>query len=554
MLEKLSIRHYALIDDAEIAFQEGLSVLTGETGAGKSIILGALSLLLGDKAESASIRNGCDSATVSALFSFASPSQALFLALKEMELEMDDGTLVISRTIRQNGRTAISIQGVLKTKTELQRLSPLLIDISAQRDHQSLFLPKKQREVLDSYAKDETELDSYASCWKRLQEQLDRKQELSSLVAASKRESDYLSYAVEEIEKAALKEGEDDEIATEVRMLSSYEQIHDHIEDAVGLLHGGEERGISSIAALQDASRDLNQALKGDQNLKSLADRLESASIECQDIYETLRDYLSEMSFSQERLDQLQGRAGEISRLKKKYGPSLEDVASYLVDAKKKLEAGESGETRLKEIDEEIAKERKVILSLGASLTLTRKKAALKMGKNIQELLHELGMEQAIFTVGITPVDPSPWGMDEITFSICANVGMESRPISMVASGGELSRILLALKAVLDSNDPVPTLVFDEVDSGIGGKVANAVGRELTLLGKSHQVLAITHLASIAAMADHHLLVEKSVEKGSSYTRIRPIVEAEREKEIARMLSGDDSEVTLAHARQLLQN
>jgi len=554
MLEKLCIRHYALIEDAEISFSEGLTVLTGETGAGKSIIMGALSLLLGDKADATVVRSGCDSASVSATFSFDSVPSSLADCLSSMDVSLDEGTLVLSRSIRVNGRSTIAVQGMAKTRTELQQIGAALVDVSAQKDHQSLFQSAKQREVLDSYAHDGETLASYRSHYDTLQNLKRQSEGLKASIASLDKENDYLSFASNEIEKAQVKSGEDDRIASEVKIIGSYEQIHDELEEIVSLLHGGEDEGVSAVNALRDAAKSLQGASRLDDSLSSLASRLESVSIESQDIYETVRDYLEKMSFSQEKLDQLQSRLGLLQRLKKKYGGSLDSVLAFLADAKAKLEVGRTGEEQLQELTKKMKGEEASLQSSGKRLSQERKKAALVLSRDIEGVLHQLGMERAVFTIDLKDTSPCTFGMDDIIFSICANPGLESRPIASVASGGELSRILLALKAVLDKDDPVGTLVFDEVDSGIGGKVAASVGEELKRLKGGHQVIAITHLASIAAMADHHLLVEKRVENGTTKSGIREIRDEERVEEIARMLSGDTSPVTLAHARQLLRS
>lgn len=553
MLEKLSIRHYALIEDAEITFDGGLTALTGETGAGKSIILGAMGLLLGDKASGEVVRTGNSSATVSGTFHFDHVPAMLADTLEAMDLELDEGDLVVSRTVRSNGRSTCSIQGTARTRAELARLGLVLIDISAQLDHQSMFLPSKQRDVLDSASGDAKELGEWKNQWKLVKELEAELERTRALVGAAKREQDYLSYAVHEIEKIPFQKGDDDEIAKQLEVIGSYEQIHDHVSLAASLLHE-ENEGQSLLSALREAAKETQEAADSDERLLSLASRLDSSAIECQDIYESLRDYLEGMSFSQEQLDQLQGKLSWLQRLKKRYGPTLDDVVKYHDEAKAKLEAGANGEEMLSDLESKLKQARTELLGKGRNLSSARKVAALKLGHEVEAVLRTLGMAQATFAIKVTPSEPNPYGMDDVSFEICANPGMPSRPISQVASGGELSRILLALTAVLKADDVPGTLVFDEIDSGIGGTVALAVGKELNRLKRSHQVLVITHLASIAAMADWHMVVTKRVEEGVSFSSIRAVKGEERVKEVARMLSGDASEVTLMHARQLLKS
>ncbi|MFA6774941.1 MAG: DNA repair protein RecN [Sphaerochaetaceae bacterium] len=554
MLESLSIRHYALIDDAQIEFGPGLTVITGETGAGKSIILGALSLLLGDKAENDVIRSGCDSASVSATFSFVRPGNALLLALDGMGLSLEDGSLVLSRTLKANGRSTITIQGVAKTRAELAQVGALLVDVSAQRDHQSLFLPSKQRDVLDAYGKNGGNLSSFLRHWNVFQQLLRQKAELEAAMKDSSREADYLSYAISEIENATIKEGEDETVADEIRVASSYEQIHTHLETVCGLLNGMGE-GEGAVLLLKDADKEMACASRLDPDLAELRSRLESASIECGDIAETIRERIGKMRYSQEKLDELQARLSLLQRLKKKYGPSLSEVMSFLESSRKKIDAGTHGAERLVETERRIKEEKGELDAFAAVISDERKKAAAKLSGEIETRLHELGMEKATFSIDVIHCDLSSTGSDDVSFSICANPGLESHHIADVASGGELSRILLALKATLEKDDEVGTLVFDEIDAGIGGAVAIAVGDQLKGLGASHQVIIITHLASIAAKADAHFVVSKDIEMGSSFTHIQPVDGETRVKEIARMLSGDSaSEISLEHARQLLRN
>lgn len=552
MLEKLEIRHYALIEDASIAFDDGLTVLTGETGAGKSIILGALSLLLGDKASGDVVRSGHDSATISGTFHFDHVPPILASCLASMEIELDDGDLVVGRTVRANGRSTCSVQGTARTRAELVALGKVLVDISAQREHQSLFQAAKQRDVLDDAGDDAGELAAWKEAWHALGALEDSYRKLQEMVASSKREADYLTYAVDEIEKVHVRPGEDAVIEREIATISSFEQIHEHVEQAVDLLQ--HEGGTSALDALRQATKETGGAAERDASLSSLSSRLESASIEVQDIYETLREYLDHMSFSQEKLDRLQNRDAWLRRLKKKYGPTLDDVVKYHDLAKAKLEAGVNGEEKLADLERSITQAREKLKAAGAALTTARKREAVRLGRKVETVLHDLGMPQAVFAIKVLPATAGPSGMDDVSFEICANPGMESRPISQIASGGELSRILLALTAVLKADDVPGTLVFDEIDAGIGGSVALSVGRELDHLKACHQVLAITHLASIAAMADNHLVVRKQVRDGMSYTSIVPVEGEDRVREIARMLSGDASEVTLMHARQLLKN
>ncbi len=553
MLERLEIHHYALIDDVTIDFGAGFSVITGETGAGKSIILGALALLLGEKSDVQAIRSGCESATVTATFFLGEnipPVIERYLA--ENALALDEGCLLLSRTVKINGRSSASIQGRAATRGDLTLLGEELLDISAQRDHQSLLSSANQLLVLDAFGNCHEEKQRYQQLFREAQALSQERQQLKKRLLESVREAEFLKFAVDEISKANAQIGEDDELVEKIRTISSFEQIHESLKMATTLLHGSDS-GSSLLGSLHQAGKQIGTASKSDPSLSEFHQRLESASIELEDIYESLRDYLSSMSFSQFELDQLQGRLALLQRLKKKYGHSLEAMLAFKEESEEKLLQSEMGEDLLLELEKKLERTEAAMHKAATLLTDARKRAALILQKEIEETLRTLGMKQALFTIEVQEVPPSVSGADSIAFMICANPGLESRPIKDVASGGELSRIMLALKTTLSHHDRVETLVFDEVDAGIGGSVALSVAKQLKRLSKSHQVLVITHLASIASAADAHLVVSKEVSDGMSFSHIQRVEGVRREQEIARMLSGDEaSEVSLFHAKQML--
>ena len=554
MLERLEIHHYALIEDSVIEFSGGFSVITGETGAGKSILLGALTLLLGEKTEVQSIRSGCDSATVSASFHIAEPMGAhLASYLAKEELELEDDTLVASRTIKSNGRSSITIQGRLATRSELALITAELLDISAQRDHQSLLSTSHQLSVLDSFGSCGAEKSAYKSAYDQYQSLKAELERVQADLEAAKREMDYLSYAVDEIEKVNPKPMEDEEIANQVQVIASFEHIHEALSQAVSLLHGNDQ-GLSTLALLHQVKTQLDLAGKADPSLQTLGERLESSTIEIEDIYESVRDYLNGMAYSEEELDRLQGRLAQLQRLKKKYGPNLEAVQAFLAKSKEKLSLSEQGEIVLSKLEKQIKLAYETLLEQARALQDKRKASALLLSGEVEEKLRTLGMKEAVFSIAFTQTSPTASGIDEVSFQICANPGLEMRSIKDVASGGELSRIMLAVKTSLAQSDAIPTLIFDEVDAGIGGSVALSVAEQLKNLARTHQVIVITHLASIASKADHHLVVSKEIRNAMSYSTISPVKGEQRQREIARMLSGDDtSQESLGHARKLLE-
>lgn len=551
MLERLEIKNFALIEDLHIDFGEGFNVISGETGAGKSIILGALNLLLGEKGDGQIVRSGCEETTVNAVFHL-NPGNPLFGWLAEHGLEIEDETLLIRRTVKANGRGMIYVQGQPVTRADLSTMSDALIDMSGQHDHQSLLSRDRQRKVLDSFGDCSDELERYVEAY-TLRERLKKEHiELAQRIAAGAREEDYLRFALEEITKVQPKAGEDDSLKDEIQLISQYEHIHENLTLVQDSLKGS-GAGDGALAGLHNATTAMARAAKGDPSLATYTARLESLRIECEDIHESIRDYLGGMTYSQERLDMLQDRLAKLQRLKKKYGPSLDEVLEYAAKTEETLRQTENGTEALNELEQKLEKAERDLSDRADTLSLKRRKAAQTLSKEIAGKLRHLGMNSVVFTIAVEPHEYGPNGGDQVEFLISANPGEPTRPIREIASGGELSRIMLSIKTVLAENDDVETMVFDEVDAGIGGSVANAVGEQIQQLSRKRQVIAITHLASIAARADSQFVVAKQVEQGRTYTRIAPVAGDARIHEIARMLSGDsESDISLEHAKKLL--
>ncbi len=551
MLEQLEIHNYALIEDSTIEFSDGFSVITGETGAGKSIILGALSLLLGEKSEAQSIRSGAESATVRASFGVERPYSANLEAyLQREDICLDGDSLIVSRTVKSNGRSSVSIQGRLSSRNELASITKELLDISAQRDHQSLLSTAHQLHVLDVYGQCDDQLQAYHSAYEQFQQLEQELKTKQQELDQARREEDYLRFAVEEISKIDPKPEEDEQIAEQVRVIASFEQIHDNLTTALEALHGSELGG-NALSLLVQAQNFLGNAAKADTSLEQYKSRLESSTIEIEDIYESLRDYRSAMSYSEEELDRLQGRLASLQRLKKKYGHTLEAVIAFYQESQARLNLSEASEILFSKLEKRIIEASQVVLQTAQVLSEKRKQSAKQLSIQVEAKLRTLGMKEALFAIAFEKTEPTLQGMDAVSYQICAKLDMRS--IKDVASGGELSRIMLAVKTSLAQSDSVPTLIFDEVDAGIGGSVALSVAQQLSHLSKSHQVIVITHLASIASKANHHMVVHKEIKDKMSYSLIKRVDGEERQKEIARMLSGDDSSSeSLGHAKKLL--
>ncbi|MDD4083405.1 MAG: DNA repair protein RecN [Sphaerochaetaceae bacterium] len=544
MLEHLDIRNFALIENLSIDFSMGFNVLTGETGAGKSIILGAVSLLLGEKTDSKIIRNGEEECIVNAVFSIPDKHEVLDF-LEENGLETEDGSLYIKRIVKAKGaRGKITIQGQVVSRTQLAYISNSLIDMHFQQEHQSLLLSDRQRKILDSFAETEKEIEDYRRNFEELNQLKGKRIQLEREIQSSLKEQDYLKFVVEEINKVNPKIGEDDKLEEEIKVLSNYENIYSNLEMVIQNLKSSKEN-------IYDGEQYLNEAFKNDKSLLDTITRLESSRLELEDIYDNVREKFSTFSFSEEHLDNIQDRFSKIQRLRK-YGKTLEAILDYRDKIALQLSNCENSEIELSKLEKSINACKERLVQKAEFLSIKRKKAALELQKKVEEKLRLLAMPSVVFIIDIEEIEFSAYGKDEITFKICPNIGETLKPLNLIASGGELSRIMLALKTVLSDVDEVQTQIFDEVDSGVGGEVAKSVATQLKELSINRQVIAITHLAVIASQADSQFVVSKYQENGRTFSKIQEVKGKEREKEIARMLSGQVNDVALKHASSLL--
>lgn len=553
MLEHLSITNFALITKLSIDFHRGFNILTGETGAGKSILIGAIGLILGQKGDTSLIRTGCDEACVTALLSIRSQEALSFL--ESEGIVPDEGGILIRRTLRSSGRGVITIQDEPVTRSTLQALSRLLFDMHGQHSHQSLLHAAMQRRLLDRYG----ELQGLAGEYRRVHGayiELSRElEEAKARRAEDQRELEILEYAIEEIDAARLLAGEDEQLEKEVRRISSYEKLLTDIDQARGALGG--RSGV--IGAIRGASSSLDDAAALDEGLKPFAERVESVVYEIEDILQELRRYAEHISFSPAQLDSMQERQSLIRSLKKKYAPDIEGILSYRQEAQDRSESiTERLEKELKD-SQELIRVKERMKRLASELTEARSQTARKLEPIIMGHLRQLGMSNARFSVQITPRVNGEGallygtdGTDHIEFYISANSGEPVKPIKDTASGGELSRIMLALKTVFSQAESIDTLIFDEIDAGIGGTVALSVADHLKGLSEHRQILCISHLATVASRADAHLVVRKSQDGQRTSTSVTRLSEDQRVAEIARMLSGSADQRALEHAHQLL--
>ena len=552
MLEDLNIKNFALIDSVSIDFKKGFTVLSGETGAGKSILIGALSFLLGGKASTEQIRTGKSEADVSGTF-LVSDNPAALSWLEQHSIEIESGRVLLRRTIKDSGKTAAWIEGSTVTRTDLAEFSSFLVDIHGQHEHQSLMHPVKHRIFLDSYAGILEEVDSFTSLYNLLIE----KRNLLAKIDSSEKERlqriDMLDFAVNEIDSAKLKADEEEKLREEEMRLSSYEKLYSDLEGLNSLLAGQEGDVLSNLKKIRNFSSRLSGL---DKNLSALDSRVESAFYELSDISQEYQNYFSELVFDPQRLDEVSERLNLILKLKKKYlnpNASVQDLLNYADESRNELEQLANGTKNKEKLNAEIDEIEAKVYQAALNLSKKRHNAADKMSCAVEQVLFKLGMKSTKFSVGLTSKEDTdiaqkcgPYGMDNVEFLISANPGSPMLPLAKIASGGELSRVMLALKTVLSDNDPVGTLVFDEIDTGIGGEVAVAVGSHIKNLSSSKQILCITHLASIAVYADNQIKIQKSSQgsgdSASTSTVVFAIEGEDRIQEIARMLSGDVSD------------
>lgn len=576
MLESLKIKDFALIDSSSVEFTKGFTVLSGETGAGKSILIGAISFLLGGKAGAESIRAGCQEASVSGVFTIPAKTAAdrdLSMDAEEEPLsarewlsqrgiEDEDGQIILRRVVRAGGKSGAWIQGTPVPRADLVKFSEFLIDIHGQHEHQSLMRVAEHRKFLDSYCGIVEEVAAFTKIYAALVEKRAALEALSGSAAERERRIDYLKFSIQEIEEAKLKAGEDEDLAAEESKLLGFEKLYSEVQ-AVNEIFSGEDGGIESLfKRVRSASE---RAASLDKNLEDLDGRVQNAWYELSDISQSFRSYQNSLVFDPARLEEVQGRLDLIYKLKKKYASSvdspLQAVFEYLSQAKAELETLDSSSINKESLEKEIAALERKVYEAAKAISAKRQAGAAKMSAQVEAVLQKLGMAGTKFSVSIsqkagdaTLQKCGPYGMDDIEFLISANPGSPLASLSKIASGGELSRVMLALKTIFAQSDKVPTLIFDEIDTGIGGEVAVAVGEHMKNLAKNRQILCITHLASIAVFADNQIRIQKSVDGGIMKTRAAPVLGEERVAEIARMLSGDQqSSESLEHARSMLK-
>ena len=551
MLIELRIENFAVIERLAVRLEPGLNVLTGETGAGKSIIVGALSLLLGERASSDAVRAGAERAVVEGVFDVEGRSDILSV-LGEQGLDTEDGLLILRREVAVEGRNRAWVNGAASTAGLVGELGSRLADLHGQHEHQALLRNADQRAILDAFAGQTELVAEMRAAYDELAEVRREREALEARRREIEQRADFLRFQLNEIDEAEIEPDEEEGLEAESRRLEHAEDLARLSESLNQALYESETSVAEVLGALR---RELSELIRIDPSQEPARELLETAYYNVEELGRRMATYASQVEHDPGRLDAIQRRQDTLYRLKNKYGPELEDVLETARTAREELDTLESASFERKAREKREAAAEARVRELAGRLTEGREEAGRELADRVMEILPEVGLEGGRFRVVLKPLDePGPNGAEQVEFLVAVNVGFEPRPLRDVASGGELSRVMLALKTILARVDRVPTLVFDEIDAGIGGKIAVKVGAKLREVAAHHQVFAITHLPQIASRADHHLLVLKGEADGMTRTALEELDGDDRVRELARMLGGDpESETSLDHARELLR-
>ena len=551
MLVSLHVKNLALIDETEVFFGEGLNILSGETGAGKSIIIGSVNLALGAKADKDMIRNGADYALVELIFQIEDDVKKQIL---NMELPVEeDNTLIIQRRI-QPARSVCKVNGETVTAKQVKELAELLIDIHGQHEHQSLLHKKKHLEILDEYAGEKiAKLKNALKADYKQYEAVRKELEESSMdEEARKRELSMAEFEAAEIAEAALKAGEDEELEKTYRKMINGQKIVEALSVVYSCCGSEEEQGAAN--QIGRAIREIRTAASFDEEIEPIQAMLDDIDSMLNDLNHSVSRLMDGMEFDEQQFKETEERLNQLNHLKSKYGKTLEEVIAYGERVQEKLEKLSDYEMYKEQLEKQVQEAKEKVLKGCEKVSVLRAENAKKLAKQMKEALVDLNFLDVQFEIQVRPNEETIHadGFDEVEFMISTNPGEAIKPLGMVASGGELSRIMLALKTVLAKKDKTDTLIFDEIDTGISGKTAWKVSEKLGILGKEHQVICITHLPQIAAMADNHFLIEKTTDKEKTSTTIREVKEEESIRELARLLGSENiTETALSNAREL---
>lgn len=555
MLQSLHIHNFALIEDLHLDLEDGVTIFTGETGAGKSILLDAIGMLAGKRASASFVRHGTEGFLVEGSFFFADMPSELAALLADNHIEVDEGQLIISRQFQRSGRGTILVNGTLVSTAVLRRVGDYLLDIHGQFDNSLIFNPAYHVAILDGLNDDvrkarETYDELYGT-WHKTEGAI---KALRRDEGEKARMLSILAFQIKEIEGAELKEGEDDELEGKINKASHAEHLKDNLRDAIFALEGG-ERQTGAIEQLETIHRSLEKASTYDDTFSALSGKVETLSYEIEDIHDALLRYADSFDFDEHALDAMQSRMAAIEKLKRKYGVTVADILQFLAKAKEDYERLDQSESHLAKLEAQLAKEAEAVRHQAGVLLDLRHKADVRFSKVMTETLNKLGMPNSRIAFHIEPMkEISPDGASGIELYFSANTGEAMQPLAKIASGGEVSRIALALKTTGSGQDADKTMIFDEIDVGISGQTGLQVADHIRKLAGRGQIFCITHLPQTAAIADHHFFIYKKEADGRTVTQVRSLSDGEHVLEIARMFAGNDTtKASIEAARQIVQ-
>lgn len=548
MLELLHIKNIAVIDEAEIEFDNGFNVLTGETGAGKSIIIDSINMVLGERTSKNLIRNGEKKASVEAMFYIN--SKEIMNELDSLGIETEDGNVIIYRDINTEGKSVCKINGHLTTASFIRQISDQLINIHGQQDNQSLLTPSSHIKFLDGYANITSDISAYKNEHKKVCEIEEKLKSLQFDEQEKERQIDLYSFQINEINDADLKPGEDEALSERKKFLNSIGKIAEVVNSSHTLLYESEKSVYDEFSGIANEFLSVSQY---DKKLNEIYERLNSIAIDIDDIIYQIREYRDNIEYNENELDEIEIRLDTINKLKRKYGSSIDDILSYRDEICDKLDkinkSDKETECLKKELDTALSEREK----LADILTEKRTEKSIELSNKICSELNDLDMSKVRFAVDIKKGEYTKNGCDDVEFLISVNAGEPLKPLSKIASGGEMSRIMLAIKSIFADTDPVDTLIFDEIDTGVSGRAAQKIAEKINKIALNKQVLCITHLAQIAAMADTHFLIEKNVENEKTYTSVKKLDGKKRQNELARIIGGAKiTDTTISAAAEMI--
>lgn len=552
MILELSIQNFAIISELHLHFKPGMTALTGETGAGKSIIIDAMSLLAGARSSVDFIRQGCDKSMIEGIFEI--PQQVEFTLLaQELGIDLEEGYLIIQRDITLNGKSFNRVNGRTITLANLKRIGAFLVDIQGQNDHQQLLQPEKHLDFVDSFADEafKEKIKQYQAKFSEYQQLKQRVHKIQSNEQHYIQRMDMLQYQKEELEQAALVEGEEEALTEEREKLLNFQKIMDAFAQSHQALVLNEPNLLDGISQVGDL---LQEIAPIDANYEALNEQVQNAYYLLQDVATGISRQMDLMDMDEVRLEEIEERLAVIKRLKRKYGDTITKMLDYLAEITEELEATMKSEDQLDQLEAQLADLEKALMSEAEAISQKRHEIAFHLSKEIMQELKELYLENTQFEVRFEKEKQlQAQGIDQVEFYLTTNPGEPLKPLVKVASGGELSRILLALKSIFSRSQQMTSIIFDEVDTGVSGRVAQAIAEKILNIARSSQVLCITHLPQVAAAADNQYLIQKQVQDGRTSTTVLPLDENQRVEEVARMLAGAEiTDLTIKHAQELI--